>query len=259
MLILEYYEDMNKGMINKNTKKTELRSLIKTNFIARDQEEFHGVHIDQVDFFKCIGVHVYYDKNDYLKEFFIVNTPIYLSYKGINLYSNYNEVTKGLKKRKIPYEVEYDRIYIENEMIEIQIPGIIKNEDKVVIYEGNGEVKGVNFELHKLNGSISFERLSSHHIPSKVTYENSNISVDNGPAIRMNYDHEKYFSCHGKSRKTLKYLEKQKQLVQNGKVMEAIQNDEDDIIGKTSTTYSRAIKEMKDYARTLNPNDFIHK
>ncbi|WP_397601921.1 hypothetical protein [Silvanigrella sp.] len=121
------------------------------------------------------------------------------------------------------------------------------------------KVVSFNFELQKLNGSISFERLSSHHIPSKVTYENSNISVDNGPAIRMNYDHEKYFSCHGKSRKILKYLEKQKQLVQNGKVMDAIQNDEDDIIGKTITTYSRAIKEMKDYARNLSPSDFIIK
>jgi hypothetical protein len=257
MLILEYYEDMNKGMINKNTKKTELRSLIKTNFIERNQKvEYDYNHID---FFVCEGAHAFYDDSDKLIGFFIVNTPIYLSYKGINLYTNYKEITIELKKRKIPYEVEYDRIYIENEKIEIQIPGIIKKENKVVIYEGNGEVKGVNFELQKLNGSISFERLSSHHIPSKVTYENSNISADNGPAIRMNYDHEKYFSCHGKSRKALKYLEKQKQLVQNGKVMDAIQNDEDEIKAQTSTTYSRAIKEMKDYARTLNPNDFKSK
>ena len=34
MLIIEYYDDPNKGMINKNTRKNELRKLLKSDYIA---------------------------------------------------------------------------------------------------------------------------------------------------------------------------------------------------------------------------------
>ena len=255
MLIYEYYEDINKGIFKKYTRRSELRKLLKSNYLERAKEEMARA----TDFFDWVGIITAYDDNDYLQSFEVVSKVLYLGFKEFNLFTNYKEISDELKKRKTPYKIEYEGMYFENGNIGIYLPDMNYDENKDRVLNDLSNVTAVNFELQKLNGSISFERLSSHHIPSKVTYENSNISADNGPAIRMNYDHEKYFSCHGKSRKTLKYLEKQKQLVQNGKVMDAIQNDEDEIKAQTSTTYSRAIKEMKDYARTLNPNDFIHK
>ena len=255
MLIYEYFEDFNKGLINKKTKKNDLRKILKSNYLEFPKEEFYNKR----DSFRSIGIMVMYDDNDYLQSIEINTIPLYLSFKNFNLFTFYEEIVKELRNKKIDFVTESEGIHLEKKNINIYLPEMNYDENKDQVSNELCKVVSFNFELQKLNGSISFERLSSHHIPSKVTYENSNISADNGPAIRMNYDHEKYFSCHGKSRKTLKYLEKQKQLVQNGKVMDAIQNDEDDIIGKTITTYSRAIKEMKDYARNLSPSDFIIK
>lgn len=261
MLLLEYYNDLNKGMINKDTKKNILRDLLKTDYIARDRRMILDLEIDQSDSFDSIGLMSDYDDKNCIQKFYVYRQPIYLSYNGFNLFTSYYEIIKELKKREIPYSFssESGRMFLENESIEIQIPDLDFDENnEVMIYE-NDKVSMIIFNLEKSNGSISFEKLSSHHIPSKVTYENSNISSDDGPAMRMNYNHEKYFASHGKSKKTLRFLEQQKQLVQEGKIMKAIQIDEEDIRSKTTTTYASALKEMKDYARKLNPNDFISK
>ncbi len=262
MLIIEYYDDPERGMINKNTTKEELRKLLKTNFLYREKEVFYDIPYSQTDSFDCVGIAAIYNDNDYIDIFSIDRTPIYLSYKNINLFTDYKSILNEFKKRKIPfqYEIESHAIKIENDKIYIIVSNLnYWQENDKITYSENGEVQSVGFEIQKLNGSISFERLSSHHIPSKVTYENSNISSDDGPAIRMDYDHEKYFVSHGKSRKTLRFLEQQKLLVQDGKIMQAIQVDEEDIRFKTSSTYASALKEMKDYARKLDPNDFISK
>ena len=261
MLIIEYYDDPNKGMINKNTRKNELRKLLKSDYIASEKKMILDLQVDQSDLFRSLGILSKYQDNDFIKVFIVSTPPIYLSYNGFNLFTNFNEIVEELGKRNIPYSFtsESGRMFIENENIEIQIPDLDFDENNEVTIDEEGKVIMIIFNLEKLNGSISFERLSSHHIPSKVTYENSNISSDDGPAIRMDYDHEKYFASHGKSRKTLRFLELQKQLVQEGKIMKAIQVDEEDIRFKTSSTYASALKEMKDYARKLDPNDFISK
>jgi len=185
------------------------------------------------------------------------------------LFTLYKELVKELRDKKINFVTENEGIHLEKKNINIYLPEMNYDENKDRVLNDLSNVTAVNFELHKLNGSISFERLSSHHIPSKVTYENRNISADNGPAIRMNYYHEKYFYCHGKSRKTLKYLEKQKQLVQNGKVMDEIQNDEDEIKLKTNRCAIRicvknALATSKDRDRNqrqirlkLNANEIV--
>ncbi len=189
-----------------------------------------------------------------MDEINIVENYDHFYYKSFNLFCKYQDLKNFFKDKKINYKSDDTGIEIEKSGIGIYIPDIdVEDPDKE---EGPVIVKAIGIDFNETNCSISFERLTSHHIPSKVTYENSNISSAKSPAIRMNYEEEKYLASHGKSKKTLKYLEQQKKLVQNGKFMDAIQNDEDNITDKTSTTYSRALKEMKDYARTLNRNDF---
>jgi len=262
MLIIEYYEDPERGMINKSTTKEKLRKLLKTNYLHREKQIFYEIPCPQKDYFDYLGIYASYDDNNNLTDFEINTTPIYLSYKNFNLFTDYNLLMKEINKRVIPYHFDYENhtIYLENKSIRIFIPDLnyLEKENKINFNEG-GKISIVYLNFQTLNGSISFERLSSHHIPSKVTYEYSNISSDDGPVIRMDYDHEKYFASHGKSRKTLRFLELQKQLVQEGKIMKAIQVDEEDIRFKTSSTYASALKEMKDYARKLDPNDFISK
>lgn len=262
MLIIEYYDDPERGIINKNTTKEELRKYLKSSYLYDEKRVFYDIPCPQGDYFHYLGIGTINNDSNYIDAFTVNSTPIYLYYKGFNLYTDYNKIMKEFKKRKIPFQYAFEghAILLENEKIRICISDLDNwEEDGKITYSDNGEVQSVGFEMQKLNGSISFERLSSHHIPSKVTYENSNISSDDGPAIRMSYDHEKYFASHGKSRKTLRFLEQQKQLVQGGKIMKAIQVDEEDIRFKTSSTYASALKEMKDYARKLDPNDFISK
>ncbi|MBX9839718.1 MAG: hypothetical protein K2X69_15555 [Silvanigrellaceae bacterium] len=39
MLIYEYYEDINKGIFKKYTRRSELRKLLKSNYLERAKEE----------------------------------------------------------------------------------------------------------------------------------------------------------------------------------------------------------------------------
>lgn len=73
-------------------------------------------------------------------------------------------------------------------------------------------------------------------------------------------DHAKTTS-YGRGAKAVIYRAKQQKLLNEGKLEEAIQMDIDDIrrvekdIGQPSK-YDKAIKEMKKYAQTLDPNVF---
>ncbi|WP_186648040.1 hypothetical protein [Fluviispira vulneris] len=253
MFIFKYYNNYKKGILKKELNPSEVRNIIKSNFTYYESTEFSS----QNDSFNSIKLNAMYNKNNELFNFGISEHNYWFDYNGFNLFCSYEKLLEHLKIKKIEYIKHDTGIKLENENIGLYIPDIdIENPTED---DGPIIVKAIYVDFSKKDCSISFERLTSHHIPSKVTYMNSKITPNAGPAIRMNYGDERYLASHGKNLKTLKYLELQKQLVQNSKVMEAIKKDENDIKSKTSSTYSIAIKEMKEYARTLNPKDFIIK
>ena len=104
----------------------------------------------------------------------------------------------------------------------------------------------------------------SHHIPAKEAYKGSKmyppgekIKAENGPAIQMDpEDHRALESTTSQA-----YRDKQRVLLQQGKLKEAIQMDIEDInsvaakIGKPDK-YKCALQEALNYADTLDPDDF---
>jgi filamentous hemagglutinin len=90
----------------------------------------------------------------------------------------------------------------------------------------------------------------------KKCYEDAPISSADGPAIKMDpLDHQKTAS-NGNGAKAKEYRAKQKQLLNEGKLEDALQMDIDDIRSNFGNKYDDAIKEMQDYARTLDPSVF---
>ena len=80
-----------------------------------------------------------------------------------------------------------------------------------------------------------------------------------GPAIRMNYVHQKYFASHGYSNKAVEYRKLQKKLIEEENLMDAIEMDIADIKSKTGSIYGWALLQMREYAQSLDPKDFIKK
>lgn len=87
-----------------------------------------------------------------------------------------------------------------------------------------------------------------HHIPSDSA---SNLDRNEGPAIKMEKaDHRKTASC-GNSREAREYQRVQKELIEQGKFLEALQMDIDDIHEKFGDKYDDAIAEMMEYVKQL--------
>mgnify|MGYP000919872364 CR=1 FL=1 len=83
-----------------------------------------------------------------------------------------------------------------------------------------------------------------HHIPADSA---SPLERNDGPAIKMDKeDHRKTASC-GNSREAREYRAKQKELIEVGKLREAVQMDIDDIHEKFGDKYDDAIAEMTEY------------
>ncbi len=87
-----------------------------------------------------------------------------------------------------------------------------------------------------------------HHMPADSVTE---LSRNDGPAIRMDKsDHRQTASC-GNSREARAYRERQKELIDEGKFDEAVQMDIDDIREKFGDKYDDAINEMLAYIDEL--------
>jgi hypothetical protein len=88
-------------------------------------------------------------------------------------------------------------LYLENKKLGLYVPDLVLDPKNPI--NEKAIVKTVLVDFSK-GCSVSFERLISNHIPSKEAYLGSKTSSDNGPAIRMSYDDQKYFASHGKSK-----------------------------------------------------------
>ena len=88
--------------------------------------------------------------------------------------------------------------------------------------------------------------------------QNAPISSQDGPAIKMEPGDHRQTASYGGSPEAKAYRERQKELIDQGKVREAVQMDIDDLRSKFGNKYDSAIKEMESYVDTLNPQDFIN-
>ncbi|MNM96870.1 hypothetical protein D3C81_1093630 [compost metagenome] len=96
----------------------------------------------------------------------------------------------------------------------------------------------------------------SHHCPAKNCYAGAPISSMDGPAIKMDpADHRKTAS-YGRDVDAAAYRARQQELLNEGKLNEAVQMDIDDIRSKFGNKYDENIKQMLEYVKGLNADDF---
>lgn len=132
----------------------------------------------------------------------------------------------------------------------------LKVDGKEVEISNAGISNNYTGGAHKETSKPVNDGYDSHHCPAKNCYAKSLISSQAGPAIKMEpVDHKKTASW-GSSSDAIEYRAKQQELLNQGKLNEAIQMDINDIRSKFGSKYDIAIKEMLDYSKTLNPDVF---
>ncbi|WP_410003778.1 hemagglutinin repeat-containing protein [Pseudomonas syringae] len=99
--------------------------------------------------------------------------------------------------------------------------------------------------------------LDSHHCPAKNCYASAPISSADGPAIKMDPADHKLTASYGSSPEAKAYRAQQEKLLKEGKLDEAIDMDVNDIRSKFGDKYDASIGQMKEYAKSLNPEQFI--
>ena len=116
---------------------------------------------------------------------------------------------------------------------------------------------------HKYKGGAHSETkkptndgLDSHHCPAKDCYKGAPISSEQGPAIKMDPKDHRLTESYGRSPYAIQYRAKQKELLEQGKLKEAIEMDVRDIRSKFGSKYDKAIEEMLEYSGKLDPNSF---
>lgn len=83
-----------------------------------------------------------------------------------------------------------------------------------------------------------------NHMPADSI---SDISHDNGPAIKMDKTDHYQTASWGNSKDAVEHRQKQQALMKEGKIKEAIQMDIDDVKSKFGSKYDEAIKQMLAY------------
>lgn len=122
---------------------------------------------------------------------------------------------------------------------------------KTALYETTQEYEGGRYRDLKTGKDTGKE---GHHTPADSS---SIVAKYDGPAIVMDKaDHEKTASW-GNSKEARAYRQKQKDLINEGRIMDAIQMDIDDIKSKFGGKYDEAIKQMLAYAEELMEKGLI--
>jgi hypothetical protein len=87
-----------------------------------------------------------------------------------------------------------------------------------------------------------------HHMPADSASE---LPREDGPAIVMDYEDHRQTASYGFSKEAAEYRQTQRDLIAEGKFMEAQQMDIDDIHEKFDDKYDKAIAEAQEHARKL--------
>lgn len=246
MILFVYHDNPNEGDLKAGMPREEVRKILNSYYRLSSKG---GTFKNCTDAFGELSLHTLHNIDNKLIDIEIFTGNIF-EYKCIDFFTTYSELVKALKEKKINYVEEDAGITIIKDKLSLYVPDMD--------YEPDAEIKSVYVNL-EAGCSVSLLRLESNHIPSKMTYEGSNVDPMDGPAVRMDYEDLKYFSSHGKSKDARHYREVQKKLVQAGRVMDAIKMDIDDIKSKSRSKYLRPLLEVKKLALTMNSKDFIKK
>lgn len=145
---------------------------------------------------------------------------------------------------------------VTGKLSEIKATGISLEEAKGFVdskVKGFDEIKGQQggrfADLkNDIDPETKINKTEKHHMPPDSV---TKLDRDDGPAIKMDKeDHRKTASC-GNSKEAREYNAKQKELIDQGKFREALQNDIDDIRSKFGDKYDEAISQMMEYVDKL--------
>jgi RHS repeat-associated protein len=140
--------------------------------------------------------------------------------------------------------------YVPNPMAWLDPYGLLGTRPKSRVPKGEG---GWYRKLQPANFPASHPRTSTeyeiNHIPPQDAYLGimdlgRGSRVPYGPAIRMEYDDHRKLLSTGSGRINQAFRAKQRSLIQQGKLDEAMKMDIDDIRAKYGNKYDDAIKEM---------------
>lgn len=145
---------------------------------------------------------------------------------------------------------------VAGKVSEIKVSGISLEQAKGFV---DSKVKAFDEITGKLGGRFAdlkndvdpetkTNKTEKHHMPPDSV---TKLDRDDGPAIKMDKeDHRQTASC-GNSKEAREYNAKQKELIDQGKFREALQNDIDDIRSKFGDKYDEAISQMMEYVDKL--------
>jgi len=123
---------------------------------------------------------------------------------------------------------------------------VTENDFKKSLEPEKTEKKGGSYSEVKENSDGSTHEV--HHMPADSASE---LSRDDGPAIKMEKEDHKQTGSYGNSKEAQEYREKQKELIEQGKFREAFEMDVEDIREKFGDKYDDAIAEAREYVNTL--------
>ena len=109
---------------------------------------------------------------------------------------------------------------------------------------------------HKVTSQPKNDGFDSHHCPAQSCYKGAPISSADGPAIKMDPADHQQTASFGNRASARAYRAEQQALLEQGRLMEAIQMDVNDIRSRFGNKYDDAIQQMLDYAKTVDPNQF---
>ena len=107
---------------------------------------------------------------------------------------------------------------------------------------------GGSYEEVKWNYSGHGEEYEVHHIPANSA---SDLPTSDGPAIAMDKADHLQTASYGYSKEAMEYRQEQRELIKQGKFMEAFQMDVNDIREKFGDKYDKAIAEAREYVKKL--------
>jgi filamentous hemagglutinin len=130
---------------------------------------------------------------------------------------------------------------------------LVEGLDKLPRSKSQNEILG---GAHRDTSKPVNDGYDSHHCPAQSCYKGAPISSADGPAIKMDPADHKNTASYGRDADARAYRERQQDLLSQGKLYEAIQMDIDDIRSKFGSKYDESIRQMLEYAKGLNPDDF---
>lgn len=115
------------------------------------------------------------------------------------------------------------------------------------------EKKGGSYKEVKKNSDGATHEV--HHMPADSA---SPLERGDGPAIKMEKEDHLQTNSYGPSREAQEYRARQRELIEQGKIREALQMDIDDIHDKFGDKYDDAIAEMLEYIDKLEQEGKIN-